>query len=117
MQRPPYPLSLNIESLIMHIMSARAYPGVLVPGLSSLGARPGTTCTGIDKPLANAPPASAPGAHPRVMSNADADGAALDAYSSVVVRVAAAVSPAVAAVTARSARGVGLGSATVVSAE
>ncbi|MGO4593799.1 S1C family serine protease [Leifsonia sp. 2TAF2] len=47
------------------------------------------------------------------MSNADA----LDAYSTVVVRVAAAVSPAVAAVTARTARGVGLGSATVVSAE
>ncbi|MGN7798834.1 S1C family serine protease [Leifsonia sp. 22587] len=45
------------------------------------------------------------------------DAEALDAYSSVVVRVAAAVSPAVAAVTARTARGVGLGSATVVSPE
>jgi len=51
------------------------------------------------------------------MSNADADADALDAYSTVVVRVAAAVSPAVAAVTARTARGVGLGSATVVSAD
>lgn len=45
------------------------------------------------------------------------DAEALDAYSAVVVRVAAAVGPAVAAVTARTSRGVGLGSATVVSTE
>ena len=45
------------------------------------------------------------------------DAGALDAYSAVVVRVAATVGPAVAAVTARTSRGVGLGSATVVSAE
>ncbi|GAA4142428.1 S1C family serine protease [Leifsonia shinshuensis] len=45
------------------------------------------------------------------------DSDALDAYSTAVVRVARVVGPAVAAVTARTARGVGLGSATVISAD
>ncbi|MEN2736541.1 trypsin-like peptidase domain-containing protein [Microbacterium sp. X-17] len=45
------------------------------------------------------------------------DSDALDAYSAAVVRVARVVGPAVAAVTARTFRGVGLGSATVISAE
>ena len=44
------------------------------------------------------------------------DAEALDAYSTTVIRVAEAVAPSVAAVTVRSARGTGAGSATVISA-
>ncbi|WP_375390018.1 S1C family serine protease [uncultured Amnibacterium sp.] len=45
------------------------------------------------------------------------DAEALDAYSTTVVRVADAVAPSVAAVTVRTPRGTGAGSATVVSAD
>ena len=45
------------------------------------------------------------------------DAEALDAYSTTVIRVAEAVAPSVAAVTVRTSRGTGAGSATVISAE
>jgi S1-C subfamily serine protease len=45
------------------------------------------------------------------------DAEALDAYSTTVIRVAEAVAPSVAAVTVRTARGTGAGSATVISAD